>query len=167
MTRTETKTILGPRRLVAIVWSTFAALTLAMFSGCSGEPPEEKLPELPLHSVKGKVLAADDKPVTEGEVEFVPVKQPGRSALGKLGADGSFTLKTGDKEGAAEGEYRVRISSPLSIGTGKTGKRVVPIEYEDEDASQLKATVKSGSNDLAPFKTTPVKPKAASKERMD
>lgn len=160
MNRTQSKPTTGPKRALVIIWSTFALVSAMVLSGCSGEPDATSLPNETLHPVKGKVVTPDDKPVTEGEITFVPVKTTSRAASGKIGADGSFTLKSGEQgEGAAAGEYRVKISSTLTTGTGKSLKRVVPLEYEDEDASQLKITVKEGSNDLPPIKVVPVKPK--------
>ncbi len=43
-----------------------------------------------------------------------------------------------------------------------TTKPLVPVEYLDEASSNLTANIKSGSNDLPPFKLVPV-PKKATK----
>ena len=135
-----------------------------MLTGCGGEPSAVSLPSETLHPVKGSVVTAEGKPLTEGLITFVPVKNTSRAATGKIGSDGSFTLKSGDMgDGVAEGEYRVKIESTLTTPTAdvKKPKRVVPLEYEDEDASQVKITIKSGPNTLAPIKLVPVKPKQA------
>lgn len=140
------------------------------FLGCASEPKPEALPAEALHPVKGKVELADGKPLTEGEVTFVPVKTTSRAATGKLNADGTFTLKSGDQgEGAAEGQYKVKIESPLTAPGAKAGtqKKVVPPEYEDEDASQVVITIKSGPNDLPPIKLVPVKKGAAAKSKAN
>ena len=141
-------------------------LTLGLaLAGCSGEPKAVSLPSESLHPVKGSVVTAEGTPLTEGIITFVPVKgTTSREASGKVGADGTFTLKSGDaSEGAAEGEYRVRIESPLTTpGTDpKKPNRVVPIAYEDEVSSQVTITIKSGPNDLPPIKLVPVDPRKA------
>ena len=88
---------------------SFAA-ALAVLSGCTSDPP---LP--PTYKVEGRVVNADGKPFTGGEglIEFrVPGSQDG--SFGRIGADGSFTLKTvvgaRSVEGAPEGEHIVRVT---------------------------------------------------------
>lgn len=127
-----------------------------MITGCSSEPPEVALPKVTLHSVKGSVLRADGKPVSEGMITFTSKKIDVRPASASIQPDGTFTLKTGDAEGAAEGEYIVSISSSKTEPGLKSGstKLVVPLEYND-DSSTLTATVKPGSNELPPFKLVP------------
>jgi hypothetical protein len=149
-------------RLVFVIWSSFAVTAALMLSGCSGEPSAVSLPSETLHPVKGSVLTADGKPLTEGTITFVPVKQTSRTASGKIGSDGTFTLKSGDLgDGAAEGEYKVRIESELTAPSTDPKKRkmLVPAAYDDEDASQLRITIKSGANELPPIKLLAVNPK--------
>ena len=164
---TTSPRLLPTTRMRAVHGLAVALLGLVALAGCSGEPSPVALPRGTLHPVKGKVVTVDDKPLTEGTITFVPVKSTSREASGKIGPDGTFTLKSGDAgEGAAEGEYRVRIESPLTVASTDPRKptRVVPLAYEDEDTSQLKVTVKGGSNDLPPIKLVPVEPKKADAE---
>lgn len=131
-------------------------LTL-LVSGCSSEPSAVTLPSAPLHPVKGSVLKADGKPLTEGTVVFSPTKIDAKTASGALQPDGTYTLKTGtDGVGAAEGEYRVYVDSPATEPGAKPGttKMVVPPNFTEE-SSTLKMVVKSGSNEMPPIKLLP------------
>lgn len=148
----------SPRTLLLL-----SAFGLAL-AGCGGEPKPVSLPTETLHPVKGSVVTADDKPLTEGTITFVPVKGTSREASSKIAADGTFILKSGEaSEGAAEGQYRVRIESPLTTPSAdpKKPNRVVPLAYEDEVSSQVAFTIKSGANDLPPIKLVPVDPRKA------
>jgi hypothetical protein len=135
-----------------VVFATF----VAFFAGCGG-PPEEQIPAAPkgpISPVKGSVTLPDGKPLTEGEITFMPVKQPGRVAHGKIQTDGTYTLTTENVgEGAVEGAYKVKIESELTVpGERGKGKRyLVHQDYRDEDGSGLEATVKTGENNI-PFK---------------
>ncbi len=97
-----------------------------------------------LQDVTGKVTF-DGKPVAGLEVRFEPVDPTiGTTAIGYTVADGTYRLHyPGDKTGAPAGEYKVSIGGGDT--DGETGKRVrVPAKYNT--ATELKATVKSGSN---------------------
>ena len=141
----------GPARRLGRV----AVLALAGLAGCgdsgsssSTSPP----PKEPVHPVQGKVVLADGKPLTKGTVTFVPVKEAGRLATGEIQSDGTYTLGTKDLgAGAPEGDYRVKVESPLTApmpGKAKESRVVVPPKYQDEDTSGLKVTVKAGPNDI-------------------
>ena len=152
------------KRLVFAIWSSLALTSALVLSGCGGEPSAVSLPSETLHPVQGKVITEDGKPLTQGNITLVPVKTTSRSATGKIGPDGAFTLKSGDLgDGAAEGEYRVKIESDLTVPSTdpKKPKRVVPAAYEDEDSSQLKITIKGGANELPPIKLVADPKKAA------
>jgi hypothetical protein len=137
-----------------------AALVLAVVAGCGNS--DAGVP-VTTHPVKGKVLLPDGKPLSQGVITFVPTKQPGREATAKIESDGTFTLTTQHpNDGAAEGDYRVTIVSDLSVPGAKPGSKrlVVNPKYEEENSSGLTATIKSGSNDLAPFQLDDKKPVA-------
>lgn len=112
----------------------------------------------PLYPVKGKVLLADGKPLTSGQVVFVGTKEP-VTLEGPIGADGGFTLDSGSLgKGAPAGDYKVRVEVDLSKQPQSKGKPArnsgplpFPANYTDEDKSGLLATVKAGDNDLPPF----------------
>jgi len=127
------------------------------FAGCGGT---EGAPErVTVYPVTGKVLLADGKPLSGGTVYFVPSKDSVLAATGKVGSDGTFKLATASMgEGAAPGEYKVRVE-PDYESLPKTPGKVVgpaknlpfPSKYTDEDGSGLTATVKPQDNQLEPF----------------
>jgi hypothetical protein len=75
--------------------------------------------------VKGMLLAAsaalllaDGTPLTGGAVSFIPTTG-GLPASGKIAADGTFSLRSKSRDGAAPGEYSVRIEpSDLPVRGG-------------------------------------------------
>jgi hypothetical protein len=116
-----------------------------------------------LYPVTGKVLFKG-QPAEGAQVVFHPANenatgdsQPSASApdpYGDVKADGTFTLRTEPSgEGAPAGEYNVMISwytrsdpeDPLSA------KSKLPAKYADPGNPVLKATIKEGNNELAPF----------------
>ena len=134
-----------------------AALS-ATLAGCGDSGAEAQVATYP---VKGKVLQADGRPMTAGQVIFVPDGPAGRRAVGDINSDGTFALmtyKSGD--GAAPGNYRVAIDptpaepgKPASVVKGKKGAGFSGKlqKYSDEDTSGLVATVKAEDNALEPF----------------
>jgi hypothetical protein len=108
-------------------------------------------------SVSGTVTY-EGKPVPKGTITFQPVdSSKGRTATGEIGADGSYTVQTEQPgDGALVGDYRVAISAReeevLDYHPPKpvAPKRLVPQKYENPQTSELKATVKPGSNNI-PF----------------
>jgi hypothetical protein len=134
---------------------SLSLILTCLFNGCGGgESTVSVLPDK-TYPVKGKVLMADGKPLTEGTINFVPTDfTKGRLATGKIESDGSFTLKSGpSQDGAAEGEYKVSVESTKGTPTGKPGvtKSIVPVRFNDETTSGLTATVKPQDNDVPPF----------------
>ena len=133
-------------------WSLVALLSLIGL-GCSGADK--------LNPVTGKVLHKD-KPLAGALVTFHPkgpadIKAFPSTALTK--EDGTFTLTTGDKEGAPAGEYVVTIicseavarkPGVISTGPPESVDRLNGA-YANKDASKLAATVKPGENRLEPF----------------
>ena len=88
-------------------------------------------------------------------MRFIP-KQTGLPATGKIAADGTFTLSTKTREGAAPGEYKVRIEpSPEMIPKkGSTAKKLpLAAKYRNyEGDTGLTATVLAGPTRLEPFR---------------
>jgi hypothetical protein len=86
-----------------------AVLAFLLLLGCSPKPPPKILPTV--HPTSGKVVDRSGAPVTGGTVQFEALASPGQTALGEIGADGSFTLRTmvdGDRlNGAPPGPQRV------------------------------------------------------------
>jgi hypothetical protein len=129
-------------------------LLIGWLAGCSNE---FGAPLPPVHPVRGQVLLPDGKPLATGQVVLVSTADA-REYTGNLDADGRFVIKVGDREGAAEGDYKVRIDPEpgTSKGKGKKGAAALsfPARYADETTSELKVTIKPGENDLEPFKLT-------------
>jgi hypothetical protein len=64
-------------------------------------------------------------------------------ARGSIGPDGAFKLKTGERDGAAPGWYKVAVVSTRESSTAKTAKgmplppaSVMPPRYSDADTSK-------------------------------
>ena len=81
---------------------------------------------------------------------------------GLTGEDGTFTLTTGDKEGAPAGEYIVTVIWSREVA-GKKGKEAIPMAppdtedhfhgaYADPTRSKIKVTIASGANKLDPIR---------------
>jgi hypothetical protein len=133
-----------------------AFLTLA---GCGGGAPELAVPTGSLQPVKGSVLLPNGKPLSTGTVVFIPANGTGASPSGELDSTGNFSLKTGSSDGAAPGEYKVRIepkgvdASTKKKGTLDARTLGFPLKYTDADGDTgLKATVKAEPTTLEPFK---------------
>jgi hypothetical protein len=144
------------------------AVLVSGFSGC-GDPNAAKTQTL--NPVKGKVLLADGSPLKSGQVALVSTTA-GTEYSGTINSDGSFEVKTAYGDGAPEGTYKVRIdaeATPAGSGKGKTASRKAsanlpfPAKYSDEATSDLTVTVKSGENNLEPFKLVAGASQATSK----
>jgi len=115
-----------------------------------------------LNPVQGKVLYKG-QPLEGAVVTFHP-KGAGKSItllrpIGRSGADGTFTVTTGDKEGAPAGEYVVTLVCPEVVNLAKGKISTAPPETKDRfqgayaksETSHLRAEVKAGPNQLEPF----------------
>ena len=126
-------------------------LLLISSIGCGGPGPYSGT----LYPVKGQVLLADGKPLTAGSVQFIP-KQGGLPASGKIGPDGFFLLTSlKGREGAAPGEYKVRVepSPELLTKKGGSGKKLpFAAKYRDYDGETgLTTTINAEPTELKPF----------------
>ncbi len=134
------------RRAVVIVFPLLIALT-----GCGGSG----LYSGGLYPTTGQVLLADGQPLKGGSVRFIP-KQNGLPATGKIAADGTFSLTTKTREGAAPGEYKVRIEPSPEMFSKKGGaQKKLPFaaKYRNYDGDTgLTATVEAGPTRLEPFR---------------
>lgn len=121
--------------------------------GCGGEP---------VGTVQGKVTYRQ-APVTTGSVIFQ--NADGTVAMSaNLGADGTYKVKSVDRDGLPPGQYKVAIS-PAAIGSGEVvlatmpgqapaGPPPVPAKYHSPESSGLSATVAAGDNPSFDFELT-------------
>ena len=142
-----------PRRQLLRI-RNLSGLIVAVWAGLAGCRNSDSLPVLPVYDVKGKVLLADGKPLSCGNIYFV--SQQGDSPVtpsGVIGPDGTFSLVTGGSGGRMPpGDYKVRIESPQIQTTRKTMKPRFPLRYNDEDSSGLAITIRAESNHLEPIR---------------
>jgi hypothetical protein len=133
---------------------SFAALFLLSLTSCDGPGPYSGT----LYPVKGQVLLADGKPLTGGSVQFIP-KQGGLPATGKIETDGTFSLTSKTRDGAAPGEYKIRIepSSELRVKKGRAAQKLpFASKYREYDGNTgLTATIKAEPTQLEPFRLEP------------
>jgi hypothetical protein len=134
------------RRALPLIMAIVAS---SIPQGCNKTGPE-------MARVTGRVTY-DGKPVPKGTISFQAVTPGGRNATGMIEPDGSYTLQTEQPgDGAQLGDYHVGISARDDVVLDYTPptpippKWLVPEKYENPKTSDLKATVKSGRNDI-PF----------------
>ncbi len=132
-------------------------------TGCSESNP---LSSAKFYPVKGKVLLADGKPLTSGNVVFVGSKSMVTSTTA-IGSDGSFEFKSASGDGLPEGEYKIKIEG--ASGSGGSKKQLnLPFanQFLDEDESKLTATVTSDeSKNNFELKLTPTKSESGGDEK--
>ena len=136
---------------------------LWLAAGCGGQAPT-----VPLHPTTGRVLF-QGQPLEGVQVTFRPITagegQAAPASVAKTDRDGKFQLVTAlgpegrTIEGAPAGEYAVALAPPGRSETAdffhKDAARATtsPIgnRYSNAQTSGLKATIKPGTNELAPF----------------
>ena len=146
--RSSPLTVRSSMRRVSI-----ALLLLVCSAGCGRPGPYSGA----LYSVKGQVLLADGTPLKGGSVQFIP-KLGGLPAYGTIGPDGTFSLQSlKSREGAAPGEYKVRIEPSSELRVKKKGKAAKKLPFaskygEYDGETGLTATIKSEPTQLEPFR---------------
>lgn len=124
--------------------------------GCSGGPT------MPTRAPVSGVVKLNGQPVAKVSVQFIPLDEAkGRSASGQADANGKYVLQTFEpNDGALPGEYKIVVNSPPDeakafkdkkvefTGTKDAGGVKIPAKYSDPKQTDLKATVKSGNNDI-------------------
>jgi hypothetical protein len=116
----------------------------------------------PAFPVRGQVLY-EGKPIPDALVIFHPLNDPGPRAmrpLGRVGADGRFTLTTyraGD--GAPAGDYAVTVTwqkdedrQNVPAEERKDEPNLLPERYGRPETSGLRVHVGEGVNDFPPFR---------------
>jgi hypothetical protein len=132
------------------VWpKVILVLMVAVLLGTHGcGPPDLVGPTVP---VSGKVTV-DGKAVPTGNIVFKPDAAKGNTNLkyepvAFINADGTYTVKTGTKNGAPVGWYKVAIeaSEPITdvVATGTVPKAYVNTRYNSVENSGLSVEVKA------------------------
>ena len=117
-----------------------------------------------LNQVSGKLLHKG-QPLSGALVAFHPeggVDINRQATTGLTKEDGSFSLTTGDVQGAPAGTYKVTVIHMVPIKTGAPTEGSLSMsqpETEDSlkgafanaDTSQIKVTIKDGANQLEPI----------------
>ena len=126
--------------------AALAAAALSLFvSGCSGGGG----------TVSGTVTL-DGTPIQGGVVTFHPVGE-GPSAIGAVKKDGTYEVTIGNQTAIPPGEYLVTVdygeatTSEPGPGPPKpppVPKRITPDKYANKDTTDLRVTVKAGSNKI-------------------
>jgi hypothetical protein len=135
---------MGAGRRASLAALVAAAMALTPMA-CGRSGPE-------MAAVSGTVTYKG-KPVPKGTVSFVSPDPSRRNATGQLDATGYYRLQTEEPgDGAEPGEYAVTLYShdekvvdykpkvPIKV------ERLIPEKYENPKISDLKRTVKRGSN---------------------
>jgi hypothetical protein len=133
-----------------------ALLVLALAApGCGSSGPE-------MARVRGKVTVKG-RPLTKGTITFVSPDEKRPNASSQIGADGSYDLQTTEPgDGAQLGDYKVIVSD---VDTAQIldyipkkkmpePKKTIAPKYSSTDTTDLKATVRRGSNNV-PFDLEP------------
>jgi hypothetical protein len=144
--------MLPPLSRVRISFGLFVIAALTC-SSCSSDG---------LNPVSGKVLVKSE-PAVGATVMFFPEGAKGLDVVpssGVVGADGTFTLSTGNKPGAPAGRYTVAVNWPdpkvkvteqqKMMGMAPDAPDALQGRYSREK-SKLTAEIKSGDNKLEPF----------------
>ena len=95
------------------------------------------------------------KPLDQGAVVFQDAKK-GAAILAPIGNDGTYRVKTSQKDGLPPGDYQVAIqpqssySGPAPLAAPpkqqKKAESPIPTKYRSVKTSGLKVTVKQGDN---------------------
>ena len=102
--------------------------------------------------VMGKITVVG-LPVIRGTVSYVPDNskgESGKAAVGDIGPDGTYVLKTpGEGEGVLVGRYIVSVSGRgLKDEEHMPPNRQIPVRYASARQSGLTAEVKDGPNEI-------------------
>ena len=124
------------------------SLSFVILVGCGGRHEA---------TVSGTVTL-DGQPLDRGTVTLHPTGG-GAAAVGPIGSDGVYTIKTGTESGLAPGEYTATVvanEDPIPSTTGGApmpGALITPARYGTLETSDLHITVTHGANDR-PLKLT-------------
>lgn len=119
---------------------------LSVASGCGSKP---------YASTVSGIATLDDKPLTSGTVTFHPPGD-GAVAYGPIDASGNYKVSTGSTAGMSPGEYLVTVVSTGPAPAEEVpGPLLTPPKYGTKQTTDLKVTIKAGSNDIPLKLVTP------------
>ena len=111
----------------------------------------------PVYPVRGKITL-DGVPAVDAQVIFwrpdakdKESKKATRVTDAWVEADGTYTLSSYvPNDGVQEGEYKVTVTSrkPAVEPSGKVGPNLLPARYATYEVSELRAVVKTGTNEI-------------------
>ncbi|MDB5346716.1 MAG: hypothetical protein JWP89_5093 [Schlesneria sp.] len=142
------------RHLISAVLMT---MSICVLCGC-GSPAKDPLGR---QAVTGKVTL-DGKPIDAGSISFQPIAESGpATASGAVITSGQYKIPA--ESGLAPGEYRVVILSPepeakrsademMNNPSATPSKERVAAKFNKD--TELKATIKSNSPNVADFAVT-------------
>ena len=131
------------------------AVALLSLSGCFGSGDKSLAPVTGTVKAKGKI-------VTAGKIMFYP-DAGGRPAMGAIGPDGTYSLKTNkDGDCASIGTHTVTFNCVefrgggggddiFDTGPGEKMIWIIPEKFSDPRSTTVKATVESGNSNVIDF----------------
>ena len=117
-------------------------LSLLLLAGCEGGRPH--------HEVQGTVkFNQDDSVARFGMIEFRSESEPIVTARSTIAKDGSFSLKTGDRQGAVAGWHTVVIMQTVRVydDVKHDHALVAAKKYLDHRTTDLRFEVKENSDE--------------------
>jgi hypothetical protein len=131
--------------------AVLAAALVTLPAGCSQKET--------LNPVHGKVIY-EGMPLAGALVSFHPEDDKQEPATGFTKEDGTFSVVTGDVEGAREGTYRITVMCQVPVKVKKEGMSFGGTEetedrlkgaYANRGKSPFTVAIKDGPNQLEPF----------------
>lgn len=140
--------------------SVTAIFLLAFITGCGGGSD--------FHAISGKVIfAKDESPAQFGSIEFRSEAEPHHIARGKIREDGTFELKTKQRNGAYEGWHSVVIIQASGNTRGPSVKHNhgldVAKKYLDHRDTELRVNVTAETADDLIIEVDDEKPRRKSR----
>lgn len=150
------------QRRVSTQWVPVLVCVCLISGGCGGGASDKPKTE----PVTG-TITLDGTPLADATVTFVPDDKKANPGTGITKADGKYQLATTANPGAMPGTYKVVIEAyrandgaALKVEEGTDieqlkmagqAKQILPPNYSDPTATELKAEVKSGSPNVHDF----------------
>jgi len=136
---------------------------LGLMAGCGNPASDQWTKDRPQTFPAEAVVNHGGRGVEGASVTFAPVDRDGTAAFGLTDAEGKVVLSTfGEKDGAVAGDYMVTVTKksvettpnpkdPNGPPLKSVEKSLIPARYSSSGTSQLKASVKDGSENKFSF----------------